>query len=160
MGQIMKPSAMVDADGTLRVPGVEMSRDARQLFALFLHVNKELDDFQRAVLTKVLGPKNTAETIREAIVNINQKYFLLSREGWQPTKAEGDAVNLPDHYGRFPMEPTYFIVSAGGFHWCIENFIKYIVRFPFKNGLEDLRKANRNLDMYLRHQEGDERWSL
>lgn len=129
------------------------------LFKVFLHVNRELQDFQREVLRKVLGEGATLDTMREAITDINQRIFLLSHEGWKPTKATSDAVLKPDHYDRYPMEPTYFLVESGGYHWCIENFVKYIVRYPFKNGLEDLGKAMRNLAMYVKEQDGDEAWS-
>jgi hypothetical protein len=129
------------------------------LFQTFMHVNRELNDFQRAMLNKVIGPDATRDSIEEAITNLNQKLFLLGREQFKPARANSDPVLKPDHYDRFPMEPTYFIVESGGFHWCLENFIKYVVRYPFKNGIEDLNKALRNLGMYLKWLDGDPGWS-
>jgi hypothetical protein len=130
------------------------------LFKVFLHVNHNvLNDFQKEVLKLVLDDGADCNSIAEAISKIDKHILLLSRAGWAPDKKQGDQVLKPDHYERFPMEPTYFIVESGGYHWNVENFIKYITRFPFKNGLEDLGKAMRNLAMYIRHQDGDRSWS-
>lgn len=68
-----------------------------------------------------------------------------------------DAVNLPEHYNRFKIEPM---------HFCQENNLnplqtainKYTVRYPYKNGVEDLRKAARCLDMLIAFEEGDPDW--
>lgn len=129
------------------------------MFSLFLHVNRELNEFQRDVLRLVLAQDANAESMSKAVAKINRLADLLERSGWKPKKADGDQVLKPDHYDRFPMEPTYFIVRSGGYHWCIENFIKYITRYRFKNGVEDLRKAMRNLAMYIRWVDGDQNWS-
>ncbi|CAH0343727.1 DUF3310 domain-containing protein [Rhizobium sp. CECT 9324] len=130
------------------------------LFSLFLHVNRELNDFQREVLTLVLDhEKGTREDLSNAVLQINRQVELLGASGWTPDRKVGDQVLKPDHYDRLPMEPTYFIVTSGGFNWCVENFIKYITRYRFKNGLEDLKKAMRNLAMYIRLLDGDSKWS-
>lgn len=142
----------------------ETKEERDLLFHVFLHVNRELNDFQRSVLRLVFAPpKDDPDRVRtyigQALVEINRQVNLLQSSGWKPEKKEGDQVNKPDHYDRFPMEPTYFIVTSGGFHWTVENFCKYIVRYRFKNGLEDLKKAMRNLAMYSRFLDGDPNWS-
>lgn len=129
------------------------------MLQVFLHANRDLDDFQRGMIRLVIGPDASTESMRDAIKLMDQKALLLSRAGWKPVRAEGDQVLLPSHYDRFPIEPTYFLVESGGYHWCIENFVKYITRFRFKNGIEDLQKAQRNLAMYLRYVAGEEGWS-
>lgn len=129
------------------------------MFQVFLHVNRELTDFQREVLKLIVGPEATQETIKEAHLRINQQIKLLTDAGWKPNKVAGDQVLKPNHYDRLPMEPTYFLVESGGFHWCIENAFKYTCRFPWKNGIEDLGKAGRNLYMYLAFMAGDPAWS-
>lgn len=129
------------------------------LFKVFLHVNRELNDFQREVLSLVIGPNATTETTAKAIDKLNKVIGLLEKAGWKPVRADSDVVLRPDHYDRLPMEPTYFIVESGGFHWCIENFIKYVCRYRWKNGVEDLRKAMRNLAMYVQWLEQNPRWS-
>jgi Protein of unknwon function (DUF3310) len=68
-----------------------------------------------------------------------------------------DAVNLPDHYKVFKIEPI---------HFCQENkldplqtaIVKYVVRYPMKNGVEDLFKARRCLDMLVANVQGDPDW--
>lgn len=129
------------------------------LFKVFLHVNREFNDFQRECYRLVIGPEVTPETITRAIDKLNKVIGLLEKSGWSPKRADSDAVFKPDHYDRYPMEPTYFIVESGGFHWCIENFIKYVARYRFKNGVEDLRKAMRNLAMYVQWLDQNPRWS-
>lgn len=129
------------------------------MFQLFLHVNRELSGFQRDILHKIVGPDADEASIREANQMLQAKIKMLQDAGWTPNKAAGDQVLKPNHYDRLPMEPTYFIVEAGGFHWCIENAIKYTSRFPWKNGIEDLGKAARNLTMYVAYLNGDPNWS-
>ncbi|MCC5780544.1 DUF3310 domain-containing protein [Nitratireductor sp. B36] len=67
-------------------------------------------------------------------------------------------VNRPEHYDRFPIEPTFFIME-NSIDWLRGNFLKYVCRFPYKNGIEDLRKAMRNLAMYVRWHDMDPSWS-
>ena len=58
-----------------------------------------------------------------------------------------DVVNHPSHYNYGKIEVIDYInqVSSGykkGYiAYCIGNVIKYVSRAPFKNGLEDLKKA-------------------
>lgn len=72
---------------------------------------------------------------------------------------QGDAVHLPPHYLRFKIEPVKFIVENGLSFWQ-GNVIKYVCRADAKNGLEDLQKARRYLDMEIKRQEGDLNWNL
>lgn len=129
------------------------------LLDVFLHVNRELSPFQKEVIETVMRNLDKPETLSKAVELISRQVDLLSVSGWKPNNTKGDQVMKPDHYDRFPMEPTYFIVTSGGYHWCIENFLKYVTRYPFKNGVEDLKKSMRNLAMYIRHLDGDPSWS-
>lgn len=128
----------------------------QSLFTVFLHVNRELTDFQREVLKDVIQ----YDHIAAAIERTSEKMLELKSAGWKPQKQDSNAVLKPDHYDRFPMEPTYFLVMTGDdWPWTIANFVKYVVRFPFKNGIEDLGKARRNLEMHWKWREGDLAWS-
>jgi hypothetical protein len=69
-----------------------------------------------------------------------------------------DAVRLPDHYSRFAIEPIHFI-TENQFPFIEGSIIKYVARWRYKNGIEDLRKAARFLEMLLKHTEGDPEWS-
>lgn len=66
-----------------------------------------------------------------------------------------DYINKPSHYqGKDSLEAIevvkQFIGSldgAKGFYWG--NMMKYVLRFQKKNGLEDLKKARKNLDWLI-----------
>ncbi|KAB2662750.1 DUF3310 domain-containing protein [Brucella tritici] len=137
-----------------------MEADFNTALTLFLHANRNiLTDFQKRVIQLVLDADHGPDEAAEALQIISNQITHLRYIGWQPKSKSGDMVNRPSHYDVFVMEPTFFIVETGGFNWCLENFFKYICRFPFKNGIEDLRKAMRNLEMFLKYADGDPEWS-
>lgn len=69
-----------------------------------------------------------------------------------------DAVTMPSHYGRFAIEPIHFLVENFGPGVLVSKIVKYSMRYDAKNGLEDLRKARRCLDMLILKVEGDPDW--
>ena len=66
-----------------------------------------------------------------------------------------DNVNKPSHYqGSKGLEGIEVIDNfignlSGKSAWCWGNVIKYLLRFQKKNGLEDLKKARKNLDWLI-----------
>lgn len=72
---------------------------------------------------------------------------------------EEDKVNNPNHYqGKFGLEAIDVVrnfagdlIAVQGFYWG--NAIKYLLRFQSKNGLEDLKKARKNLDWLIEEME-------
>lgn len=66
-----------------------------------------------------------------------------------------DNINKPNHYqganGLEAIEVVHNFVGdlsgASAFFWG--NTIKYMLRFQKKNGLEDLKKARKNLDWLI-----------
>lgn len=70
-------------------------------------------------------------------------------------KTKEDKVNNPNHYkGKFGLEAIDVVrnfagnlTAVQGFYWG--NAIKYLLRFQGKNGLEDLKKARKNLDWLI-----------
>ena len=52
------------------------------------------------------------------------------------------------HYQRMAIQPAKFIM-ANGLGFCEGNIIKYVCRYPYKNGIEDLKKARHYLDMII-----------
>ena len=76
----------------------------------------------------------------------------------RPPAQKVDAVNRPAHYDRFPIEPTYFAMT-NALNWLEASVLKYICRYPYKNGEEDIRKARRCLIMYFKFLVGDPEWS-
>lgn len=71
--------------------------------------------------------------------------------------ANGDMVNFPSHYARFKIEPIRFAVE-NNLNFLQANILKYVMRYDAKNGLEDLRKASRCLDMLIEFVKGNEDW--
>lgn len=69
-----------------------------------------------------------------------------------------DNVRRPHHYTRWKHEPVKFLVE-NGVNPTQFNVVKYVMRYEFKNGAEDLKKARRYLDMEIKRLEGDPNWS-
>jgi hypothetical protein len=72
-------------------------------------------------------------------------------------KKKQDAVNQPQHYARWKMQPIEFI-AVNGLGYEVGNVIKYVTRFDAKDGVKDLYKARSYLDMLIRKVEGHARW--
>ena len=51
-----------------------------------------------------------------------------------------DIVNSPKHYTQGEIEPIDYIL-ANDLDFLEGNVVKYVTRHKFKNGLEDLKKA-------------------
>lgn len=70
---------------------------------------------------------------------------------YEPTTASYDPFKVQvggDHYSRFPIQPMEYIEKnklpfADG---CV---VKYITRWRFKGGIEDLRKAKHFVEMLI-----------
>lgn len=85
----------------------------------------------------------------------------LYYKGYNPeTKVPSvvDPVHLPAHYARFKIEPVYFIGENNLPFW-MGNVIKYVCRWDHKDGIQDLKKARRYLDMQIKKLEGDPQWA-
>ena len=73
-----------------------------------------------------------------------------------------DKINNPNHYqGAFGLEAIDVVrnfagnlTAVQGFYWG--NTIKYMLRFQKKNGLEDLKKARKNLDWLIAELEAED----
>jgi hypothetical protein len=88
------------------------------------------------------------------------KKILSSYTGSKVVKhtGAGDNVNHPSHYTQGSIECIDAITEAtkhllGIAAVCVANIIKYVWRYPFKNGLEDLYKARWYLDTLIEHEE-------
>jgi len=103
-----------------------------------------------------------AETPEEAIQTLTDKAFVDRRDHTgaaipEPEPAK-DNVLLPNHYAQYTLEPIRFIVENLGVTFLVGNAIKYLMRYKSKNGLEDLKKARRYVDMLIAKEEGREDW--
>jgi hypothetical protein len=74
----------------------------------------------------------------------------------EPDKAK-DNITLPNHYARYKIEPINFI-GENKLDWFQGNVVKYTCRHDAKNGIEDLRKAIRYLEMYIEYLQGNKEW--
>ena len=72
------------------------------------------------------------------------------------TPAFLDPILQPHHYSRFVIEPITFIL-ANKLPFNIGNVVKYACRYDAKNGVEDLKKAKRYLDIQIEMLEREER---
>jgi len=63
------------------------------------------------------------------------------------------AVYRPHHYAKYKVEPITFIMQ-NELPYAVGNVIKYVMRYKDKNGLEDLKKARRYIDMIIEQEYG------
>jgi len=88
------------------------------------------------------------------------KKILSSYTGSKEVKhpGAGDSINHPSHYTQGKIECIDAIEEStkgliGISAVCVANVIKYIWRYKFKNGIEDLKKARWYLDKLISHEE-------
>jgi len=70
-----------------------------------------------------------------------------------------DMVNSPEHYNKAGIETIDIIesVTGDGFESYLQgNILKYMCRYKYKNGLEDLEKAQWYLNRLIETKIGDE----
>ena len=63
---------------------------------------------------------------------------------WEMNCKEKDMVNSPPHYNKYGVECIEAIQSATGegYEYYLQgNIIKYLWRYRYKNGVQDLEKA-------------------
>ena len=83
-----------------------------------------------------------------------KKILISYKKGVKPK----DNVNHPSHYTQGKIECIDAIAEAtkhllGIAAVCVANIIKYVWRYPFKNGLEDLYKAQWYLNELIKYEE-------
>jgi hypothetical protein len=80
----------------------------------------------------------------------------------QQANKQSDAVNHPPHYNQSGIECIDAIMAATGldegFEYYLQgNIMKYVWRYRYKNGVEDLKKARWYMDKLIEIEEGIER---
>ena len=73
--------------------------------------------------------------------------YVLPPKGSVGTSALEKQVG-GNHYKQFPIQPVEFI-NANNLSYMQGNVIKYVVRYPFKNGIADLEKAKHYIEMLI-----------
>jgi hypothetical protein len=78
-----------------------------------------------------------------------EKVSAEEYDEWKAKEApKSDNVYKPSHYTKYKIEPITFIMQ-NELPFAMGNVIKYVMRYKDKNGLEDLRKARRYIDMII-----------
>jgi hypothetical protein len=67
-----------------------------------------------------------------------------------------DSVNHPPHYTKGNIECIDYI-NAWDMDYIEGNIIKYITRYKFKNGIEDLRKAQFYVNMLVEREDAKQK---
>lgn len=84
------------------------------------------------------------------------EYMRLKAE---EIKTMEDMVNNPPHYNKAGIETIEAIraMTGDGFENYLQgNILKYLWRYPYKNGLEDLKKAQWYLNKLI--EEVEKKW--
>ena len=82
--------------------------------------------------------------------DMNGKEIFTGEYGVQQQGA--DMVNHPPHYNKYGVECSEALRSAcgEGFEYYLQgNVMKYLWRYRYKNGIEDLKKANWYLELLM-----------
>ena len=81
--------------------------------------------------------------------NMNGQEIFTGQYG---IKEDVDMVNHPPHYNKYGVECIEALRSAcgEGFEYYLQgNVMKYLWRYRYKNGVEDLKKANWYLELLM-----------
>lgn len=125
----------------------------------FIRANRDdLNEFQVDSLRLLFDDESGPEDYAAIISYINREIHFLEEQGFRPYAARGDMVVRPRHYDLFAIEPTFFNMEYS-VDWCRGNALKYLCRYRHKNGVEDLRKAARYIEMFIKFLDGDPNWS-
>ena len=94
-------------------------------------------------------------------IRVNERTYSYDSIDWftkhypgaliQKYKAkQSDVVNSPNHYKQGERETIENIrdtMSSEGYQgYCVGNVVKYLARYKFKNGLEDVKKAKKYIE--------------
>jgi len=74
-----------------------------------------------------------------------------------PAPAPVNPAVEPDHYTRFKIQPLHFS-RVNELTAYQANVIKYVTRYPFKNGIEDLEKILSYTQKEIAFLKGDPNW--
>lgn len=110
--------------------------------------------------TITLDPCETSLLAQQCVyAHSDDSEYLPRRQNkhFAPHVATHDPVSKPNHYHRFKIEPIRFCMENELPFWAA-NVVKYVCRWDAKDGIQDLKKAKRYLEMRIKHLEGDPDW--
>jgi hypothetical protein len=105
---------------------------------------------------RYLGPDDTSEPPKGTSDEVKALHAFMSMAA-NAEMGITDNVVLPAHYARFTIEPIRFICE-NNLNFFQANIVKYILRWDAKNGMEDLQKAKRYLNMFIKFVAKDPDW--
>lgn len=85
------------------------------------------------------------------------RIFREIEEREKQSSKQSDMVNSPPHYNKSGIECIDAIAAAteDGFEYYLQgNIMKYVWRYRYKNGTQDLEKARWYLDKLIKEVEG------
>ena len=112
--------------------------------------------------------KRECQVCTTAILNeVKQtpNHWVPIEEEMSDVTKENDLVNHPSHYTQGKYEVIDIIEDAtkdlkGIQAVCDANVLKYVLRWPYKNGIEDIKKARWYLDRLIKEVENESRTNL
>ncbi|MEV5924489.1 DUF3310 domain-containing protein [Micrococcus luteus] len=138
----------------------------------FQCANKKFSAFQTAIVNQVYAEEKRLKTIWKAEVE-NQagyKFTLTDNDDFIRVKEpftrkvdmqeEQDMVHEPPHYqfgklsARVIIELVGKTYKSASVFYHVGNALKYLMRAPRKNGLQDLKKAKQSVEFAIENWEG------
>ena len=138
----------------------------------FQCVNKKFSAFQTAIVNQVYAEEILLKTVWKAEVE-NQggyKFTLTDNDDFMKVnepftrkvdmQEEQDMVHEPPHYqfGKFSARMIIELVGktykSASVFYHVGNALKYLMRAPRKNGLQDLKKAKQSVEFAIENWEG------
>ena len=105
-----------------------------------------------------MNEKERKAAIEKAAANVKTTY-----DEPMPWDDEADNINNPPHYNTAALEcitAMEMMVEHANVNphaaYCWQNSFKYLWRWPYKNGIEDLEKARWYIDRLIIRLEGDD----
>ena len=124
----------------------------------FIRLNN-IDKTEAEIIKAVIVFAKTGEKIlleeadKKLETLINEKKDFVPTKSEEVVKSDGYKSALDyqvggNHYQQMAYQPLTFIMEQK-LNFCEGNIVKYVARYKFKNGLQDLKKAQHYLKFLL-----------
>jgi hypothetical protein len=118
--------------------------------------NKWAQRYEPAVAPPSLPPLSKIGMVKN-LSSSAAKGEVRPEQAEKCAEAVADTVHLPKHYKQFTWEPMR-VAMENKLNPLQFNILKYSHRYALKNGVEDLRKAARSVEMLIKFEQGDPDW--
>lgn len=138
----------------------------------FQYANRKFSAFQTAIVNQVYAEEKRLKTVWKAEVEnqagrtftiTDNDDFIRVKEPFTrkvDMQEEQDMVHEPPHYqfGKFSARVIIELVGktykSASVFYHVGNALKYLMRAPRKNGLQDLQKAKQSVEFAIENWEG------